>query len=348
MMRLAVIAEDLGLPLDEGAKKTSSCVIRSFIKAGVNIDVFTRSENPCIENTRPLPKNKFLLSPSFFQDIRGRAPDGILYIPESSGTLNAFLRAAILKLATGGRPTALLNLQYRDLPPAARLAGMGRWVDVVFAQSKTSQEVLQRIGCRTVLLPGGVDGTSFHPAGAEEKRLLREKYGIPATCQVVLHVGHLKDQRNVGALTRLAKAGYLVVLVASTSTKADPGLKEELAKAGVMVVTGFVQDIQHFYQLADCYLFPVVHITSAIDAPLSVLEAMACNIPVASTPYGALPAMFRPGNGLAFFETEEEIGQAVRKAIADPDCRTGDMAAPYSWDNLAAMMLETMQKVGYQ
>ncbi len=346
MIRLAVVAEDLGLPLDEGAKKTSSYLIRSFIQAGAEVVVYTRSENPCIENTRPLPNNKFLLSPALFRDIHDWAPQGVLYIPESSGTFTAFLRAAVLKMASGGAPAALLNLQYRELPAAAHRPGFGRWVDIAFAQSRNSQEVLQRIGCRTVQLPGGVDSAIFRPVGAEEKKLLRQQYGIPAAAQVVLHVGHLKDQRNVGALAGLVRAGYQVVLVASTSTQSDPDLQESLCRAGVMVVTGFVQHIQHYYQLADCYLFPVVHAASAIDAPLSVLEAMSCNIPVVTSPFGALPAMFRPRNGLVFFETEEEIGLAVRKAIADPDCRTSEMVAPFTWEELAVTILETFMKVG--
>ena len=96
--------------------------------------------------------------------------------------------------------------------------------------------------------------------------------------------------------------------------------------------------------MADCYLFPVFHATSAIDAPLSVLEAMACNLPIVTTRFGALPGMFQSGNGFYYGDTEEEIVRMVKQAVEEQDCRTFEMVSPYSWDNAASTILETLQE----
>ena len=63
------------------------------------------------------------------------------------------------------------------------------------------------------------------------------------------------------------------------------------------VFTNFIENIQHYYQIADCYLFPVFRATSAIDAPLSVLEAMACNLPIVSVPVGDVPEVIDGTDG---------------------------------------------------
>jgi glycosyltransferase involved in cell wall biosynthesis len=319
---IAVIVEDLRLPLDEGAKKTNSSLIYTLIKKGIKVSVFTRYENPLLKNVFPLPGNKFLAGCQFSRNLRAQAPDIILYIPASSGTIGAFVRAANIKLQAFGIPLALLNLQYRKLPTFTRFLGLHRFTDIVFTQSQASTEVFRSFGCKTVLLPGGVDSTIFQPVNRKEKRLLRLKYGFKDSDQIVLHVGHCNRNRNVGALTRLVKSGFKVIMIASTSTTIDCDLIVELRQSGVAVITNFIKNIQHYYQLADCYVFPVFCVTSAIDAPLSVLEAMACNLPIVTTRFGALLSMFKPGNGFYFGDTEEEILHMVKQTMDKQDCRT--------------------------
>jgi glycosyltransferase involved in cell wall biosynthesis len=345
-LRVAVIMEDLRLPLDEGAKNTGFSIIRSLIEKGAAVFVFTRYENPLLKEAFQLPRNKFLFGYSFGRKLRGQSADVILYIPSSSGTIGAFVRAAVIKIQAFGIPLALLNLQYRELPIFARYFDLHRVVDIVITQSQASTDVYRSFDCKTVLLPGGVDRTVFQPASQQEKRLLRLEYGFKDAGKIVLHVGHCNRDRNVMALTRLVQLDFRVILIASTSTAIDPDLLSELRKAGVTVITDFVESIQHFYQMADCYLFPVFRATSAIDTPLSVLEAMACNLPVVTTRFGALPGMFQTGNGFYYGDTEEEIVHMVKQAVEEQNCSTLEMVSPYSWDNAVSAILETLQETG--
>lgn len=148
-------------------------------------------------------------------------------------------------------------------------------------------------------------------------------------------------------LARLVSSGFQVILIASTSTTIDADLLAELRQSGVKVITDFIEDIQHFYQLADCYVFPVFHAISAIDAPLSILEAMACNLPVVTTRFGALPSTFEPGNGLYYGDSEEEIIDMVKQAIGEQNCRTFEKVSSYSWDSLALSIVETLKEVAH-
>ncbi len=340
--RIAAITEDLRLPLDEGAKKTCYSLIRSFQKAGVQVCTYTRGGNPGLGVSLPLPRNKLLLGPSFSRALKTAAPDFILYMPASSGTLGAFARAAAIKAQAPGRPLALLNLQYRSLPSIARYLQLQRYADIVLVQSRASADVFHGLGCKTALLPGGVDLTTFHPAGRQEKRLLRLKHGFLDDDRVVLHIGHCNRGRSVMTLARLVEHGFKVVLIASTSTLVDQQLLRELRHSGVMVITEYIESIEHYYQLADCYVFPVFNATSAVDAPLSILEAMACNLPTVTTRFGALPGMFQPGNGLYYADTEQEIVCLVKQALEEQDCRTLEKVRPYSWDGVAATIVQTL------
>jgi glycosyltransferase involved in cell wall biosynthesis len=346
-LRIAIIAEELRLPLDEGAKKTSFHLIQSFINKGAKVFVFTRYENPLLDDAFQLPRNKFLFRYSFGRYLRAQSPDFILYIPSASGTIGAFVRAALLKTQSSSAPLALLSMQYRKLPAWARYFGLRRHADIVFTQSRASMEVFRSFGCKTVLLPGGVDQTVFRPASKQEKRRLRLEHGFQDADRIVLHVGHCNRHRNVAVLAQLVRLGYRVIMIASTTTAIDRALLAELRESGVTVITDFAENIQHFYQLTDCYLFPVFRATSAIDAPLSVLEAMACNLPIVTTRFGVLPDMFQPGKGFYYGDTDEEIIGLVKQAVEEQGCRTSEMVSPYSWDNLASTILETLQEKGH-
>lgn len=345
-LRVAVIAEDLRLPLDEGAKKASLSLICSFTKKGVELSVFTWYENTMLKNVFPLPHNKLLLGYSFARKLKAKAPDVILYIPVSSGTVGAFVRAAVIKIQSLRIPLALLNLQYRKLPAYTRYFRLYRYTDIVFTQSQASTDVFRSFGCKTILLPGGVDHTIFHPVNREEKHLLRMNYGFQDEDRIILHIGHCHRDRNVTFLTRLMDSGLKVILIVSTSTSADQDLLTELRQSGVIVITEFIESIQHYYQLADCYLFPVINAKSAIDAPLSVLEAMACNLPVVTTQFGALPDMFESGDGFYYGGTDEELISLVKRAIVAPDCRTAEKVIPYTWGRVALTILETLKEAG--
>jgi glycosyltransferase involved in cell wall biosynthesis len=73
---------------------------------------------------------------------------------------------------------------------------------------------------------------------------------------------------------------------------------------------------------------------ASIEVPLSVLEAMSCNLPVITTRFGALPTTFEKGQGLVLFDSERGLRPELSRARNHPEVRTRDKVLPYSWGSI--------------
>jgi glycosyltransferase involved in cell wall biosynthesis len=211
----------------------------------------------------------------------------------------------------------------------------------------TSTETLIPVGWKgngIRVVPGGVDPNKFSPATTEEKLNLRRKYGFNPNSHILLHVGHFHKKRNLELLRSIHKLGeYQILLVGSTSTERDRRLLNELRSSDVQIFTDFIVEIEDIYRLSDCYLFPVESSEASIEIPLSVLEAMATNLPVVSTRFGGLPRIFKEGRGFFYAENSEEFLSKIGSLKRLSRIRTREMVLPYSWENVAKGILEAIQ-----
>jgi glycosyltransferase involved in cell wall biosynthesis len=178
-----------------------------------------------------------------------------------------------------------------------------------------------------------------------EKVRLRLKYDLPGDAFIVLHVGNTRRIRNLEALAAVQGDGCQVLVVSSTTIRGDRGVRERLERAGCLVWNHYVASIQEVYALADCYVFPTLTETAAIDHPLSVLEAMACNLPVVTRRFGALPRVFAPGEGLYFVDTAGDLARAVQEVRrSEPPVATRAQVMGLDWraiaDQIAALYRE--------
>lgn len=291
-----------------------------------------------------LPVNRFFLSWRLRTALRDIRPDLVFYISSSSAKVTALFRAKILKaysprsrvFVIATQPVSYGRLERRLVPLLAP--------DGIFVQSPASREELQRISCPVHFLPSGVDTSRFVPVDEIQKRSLRRKYKADEDAFVVLHVGHINRRRNVQLLERVARLGNVrVIVVGSTSTRHDEDLARQLIQAGVQLIREFVPRIEEIYQLADAYIFPVVSEGAAIGVPLSVLEAMACNLPVITTPFGGLPWMFPGENGFAYFSDENELPELIGGVRKLQKSSTRLMVEPYDWKKVASGVIEMIE-----
>jgi glycosyltransferase involved in cell wall biosynthesis len=102
-----------------------------------------------------------------------------------------------------------------------------------------------------------------------------------------------------------------------------------------MVWIKHFSSIEDIYNISNCYVFPTVNRKACIETPLSVLEAMACNLPVISTRFGALSEMFEAGGGLHFVSRQEDI-LGVLRSVRDSveKATTREKVKVYSWEEV--------------
>ncbi len=341
-MRLLVFSERMRAPYDEGIKNVAVHLIEA-LAADHDVLALTSDGQGDVEyGIANINVNRLLLDAELQAVIRRFRPQAIVYVPTACATVFSMLRARVLRWHGRGAPTALVALQPRHYGPLGRgLVGRlsPEWV---LAQSARTARALERLGCRTALLPPAVDSRRYQPTTPENKAALRSEYGVPSDAIVMIHVGHLKGKRNLSQLLEFqARAGYHVLIVASTSTERDASLKEALQSAGVTVFDWYLPAIEEIYCLSDVYLFLAAEETAAIEVPLSVLEAMACNLRVICTPFGGLSEFFEAGQGLFYWNGREELPDLVELALSTP-CATRAMVENRTWSAASESLLQLL------
>jgi glycosyltransferase involved in cell wall biosynthesis len=78
--------------------------------------------------------------------------------------------------------------------------------------------------------------------------------------------------------------------------------------------------------------------------PLSVLEAMACNLPVVTTRFGGLADCFADGDGFRFVDSAARIAGSV-ESVRDEVSRTREKAAPYTWSGVVGQLLSEVEQL---
>ena len=325
-------------PADEGTKRVAHA-LAEHLGAGHVVSVsranswFTR---------------KTFLSPHILTRGRRSAVEVALYLPGQSATLASFLRATILRAATR-KAIVLVALQPARIPTPARPLLKLLKPRVVLTPSPTLAEEVRRLGMRSVLFPLWVDQERFRPVPEESKKALREKYGLPEDAKIVLHVGHLSPLRNLEWIESLGRGDSSVLtMVVAGSSVASHQLADRLRSAGVRVISRYLPNIEEVYQLANVYVFPVRDERGAIGVPLSVLEAMSCNIPVVATRFGGLPRMFAEGEGVFFADDVTAFKDRVDKALllTGDEIRTRHTASPYTQQDIVPALIEEARRWG--
>ena len=155
----------------------------------------------------------------------------------------------------------------------------------VLAVTPEDQLLLERdYGCRTILLPNGVDVARFCPAPPDEGLVAR--YGL-AGRRVVLYFGALDYPPNLDALGFLLREAWPLLRrrVPSASLLVVGRRPPEWARRipGI-VVTGSTDVIVAHVRLAHVVAIPL---RSGGGMRLKIVEALACGQTVLSTPFGA-------------------------------------------------------------
>ena len=329
------VSNALEVPVDEGIRKCAHELAKHF----------EREDAP----THRIPGNGPWATRKMLLDHRlrcvARRTGAILYLPSQSATFGTLLRIAVLRL-TSRVPVILLSLQPTSLDRLRSIPRRLRPHAILTPSPKLIDEA-ERVGLPAYFAPMGVNIHRFRPVTAQKKLSLREQYEVREG-PVVLHVGHALSGRNLDWLLDVRpKLGATAVAVFGASRGRDALVISRLRAGGVKVIDGFVSRIEELYQLADCYVFTVEDELSAISAPLSILEAMACNLSVVTTRFGGLPQMLEEAPGFTYVSDGEELMGALQKTLIIPPAAitTREMALHYSWDAVARQISEKVRSV---
>jgi UDP-glucose:(heptosyl)LPS alpha-1,3-glucosyltransferase len=195
----------------------------------------------------------------------------------------ARVQSALARFATRMSP------HHRYLLAAEReLFASPRLKAVICNSEMVRKEIAARFGTsqdKLVLIRNGVDAKAFHPGLRGELRAsVRQQLAIPPEANVVLHVGSGFERKGVAALlAAAARASTRPFVIVVGRDKHGPRYAAQASRLGIadrVRFTGAVSDVRPYYAAADAFA-----LASLYDPqPNAVLEAMACALPIVTTP----------------------------------------------------------------
>ena len=250
----------------------------------------------------------------------------------------SFLYASLLRRFLGCNPKTIIFFIH---PTWSRLASMCLRAfkpDAAIVQSEKWARYCSRFDIVVSdELQAGVDLKKFRQVSEEQRRRIRDRIGLPADKKILLHIGHLNVRRNVLALAEFTNdADILPVVVGSTTVRASGRIVSALQRAGAKVIREYLENVEEFYQAADCYVFPTVDPHGCVQIPLSVLEALACGVPVVTTRFEGLPHYLPEGfPGLTYVDNPAAIRQGVQRVLCSGVRPDPAKLQKFSWDSIA-------------
>ena len=331
---MILITEDVSFPIDEGIKKYSFKIVEYFNKR-MGSYTFTNEFNKELKNQLKLPQNKLFFSFKFYKALMKLEGD-ILYIPNSSSTLASFIRLKIIEIFTRKR-TVLISIQKRSHSNwQKKLIKVLLKPSLIFVFSDREKKYYEELNINTEMTSIGVNIDKFSMVTDEKRKKLRVKYNVNPDKKVVCHVGHINEARNIRMLKNLVSNSCEVVIIGSTCFDSDEALKLDLESNGVILISDYIENIGEIYQMLDAYIFPVKIDNAVIEFPLSILEAMSCNIPILSTKFGSIPKHFKENEYFKYFDSEDELIHKTKSLFSQSnlnDCNNRiEIVENFTWD----------------
>jgi glycosyltransferase involved in cell wall biosynthesis len=225
---------------------------------------------------------------------------------------------------------------YLPLLPAAGARGLARSfsrrqcnaVDAVVAPSRQLADVLVGYGVTRPIhtIPTGLSLGEF---GGGDGAAFRSKHGIAPDRPVMLLVGRVAHEKNIGfllqVLTEVRRSVPNVLFVIAGEGPAVAALRRDAAAAQLAANVLFVGYLDRRGALLDCYRAADVFVFASRTETqgLVVLESLALGVPVVSTAVlGTKEVLKDAGGALVVPETVTQFSAAVVEVLTQPGLRT--------------------------
>lgn len=331
---MLILSNSLTQSADEGSLKLASSLVKRIKTKYPDSTYVVSFEREFPDSDIHVNLNKFHLTRQLISIIR-KQNQSVLYIPFPAPTLSMSIRIFLLSLFCRKGLRVMMIRQYPMNCVSKILLRLSK-AEIVAFSKKAYEFYYPMVKGRVLYLKSGIDTKKFVPVSEEKSRELKIKYGFDPERPIILHVGHMKEGRNVAELKKIDKK-YQVLLVVSTLSKErqNTQLKEELLQSSnIRVMEGYIPCIEEIYQMSDVYFFPVKKVGHCIDVPLSCLEAASCNKPIVTTDYGEM-SEFSEVDGFYFIDdmTSDIINEKIEKALSNNSCNIRDSVMNYDYDN---------------
>ena len=225
------------------------------------------------------------------------------------------------------------------------------YADVIISPSERYIEKSRFLGKyrdKIVAIPNGINLGEFDIGYSKEE--CRKRLGLPVDKKILLFFGYLAPYKGPDVLvnamsksikhvpdTELVFAGKGVMRGELEMLSKDLGIEKNVR------FVGFVEDGLKplYYKAADIFCLPSMMGTECY--PLTILEAMACGVPIVASKIGGIPDAVRDGeNGLLVQPRDSEvladaiIYLLVNEDISEKMGKNGRKKVEgYSWERIA-------------
>ena len=221
------------------------------------------------------------------------------------------------------RALTRLDPHHRFVLRAEREVFTARRVRAVICNSEmVRSEIRARFGTpedKLVLIRNAVDSAHFHPGLRSEMRAsVRQQLAIPAGANVVLHVGSGFERKGVAAfLEAVARSNDRWGIVVGKDKRAGRYAfrAKTLGIAPRVRFVGAVSDVRPYYAAADSFLLATLY----DPQPNAMLEAMACGLPVVTTPKCGAAELVRDGENGFVRAALDADAMAQALVLLDPE-----------------------------
>lgn len=190
--------------------------------------------------------------------------------------------------------------------------------------SKFVQRNLNVDETKCVVLKNAIDQSIFlKPLSKERKQKLVDKYNIKSKEKILLFTGRIVPEKGVlellSALENVKNDYKLLIVGASlnsikTKTKYEMQVEKKVEKMHNHVIfTGFIEynKIFEVYQIADIAILPSICNDAA---PLTVIEALTCGLPIITTNSGGIPEYATDGSAI-IINRDKDLVKNLSRAI---------------------------------
>lgn len=218
--------------------------------------------------------------------------------------------------------------------------------DLMLTQSDSTKEMFEQYGLSCVNIFGGVDTHTYQPVSENRKSQLRAKYSLPTDDYLCLHVGSIREWRNLQVLTAIPDSNTTLLIVGSSATDTESDVETKLRRNNAIIIDEYINDIHEVYALSDCYVFPTTEEVGCCEIPLSILEAMSCNLPIITTPFGGIKDMLPVKNRTDIqLATNSNSFTNQVEVVRDSESTTRELAIKHDWSRVTHRIEEEYAKL---